>query len=527
MLTRSSSSAGALRMPAFLLRASWLFAFCFVTSGLVTAQITFTPELVSPKTDRPLSVSGADIDGDGDQDVFAAAWDQGFAWHENIAGDGSIWIEHMISPDMAKFFVVASDIDGDGDADAVTGGLSPDPTIWYENVAGDGTTWTRHVISAAPITVRAVQVADVDGDGDTDVLAASESSGEVLWYENRFGDGSAWLRREIGVIGAALSVVGADIDGDGDIDAAVADSNRDLIRWYRNVDGKGVIWASRVISLHADGAHSVAVADVDADGDLDVLSASFHEDRVAWHENLGGSGGAWEDHQINTNGGRFISVVATDMDNDGDIDAVSSAFDINPDLSSTNEQVTWYENRDGQGLEWRDWSIKTDTGKARQAIVLDVDGDCDVDVVSATSTDDTVFWHENDLNTVPMCPGEWTDLGGGTSGAGGVPLLVGTGPKPPATLVTLKLTSAAPFSQVLLYVSIASAPLPIFDGTLHAFPYAFQVGLQTGPAGTTFVPGAWPTGVPPGVEFWFQELILDEASPYGVTLSNGVKLFVP
>jgi hypothetical protein len=84
---------------------------------------------------------------------------------------------------------------------------------------------------------------------------------------------------------AAHSVYAADLDNDGDMDVLSASLNDDTIAWYRN-DGSGFS-SQLVISTAADGAHSVYAADLDNDGDMDVLSASVNDDKIAWYRNDG------------------------------------------------------------------------------------------------------------------------------------------------------------------------------------------------------------------------------------------------
>ena len=88
---------------------------------------------------------------------------------------------------------------------------------------------------------------------------------------------------------AARSVFAEDVDGDGDTDVLSASTSDDKIAWYENNGGSPPIFTERVISNSADGARSVYAADVDSDGDIDVLSFSGWDSKVAWYENDGGS----------------------------------------------------------------------------------------------------------------------------------------------------------------------------------------------------------------------------------------------
>ncbi len=59
------------------------------------------------------------------------------------------------------------------------------------------------------------------------------------------------------------------------------------LRWTCAGAGTGVFSAQQVITTEAIGAYSVFAADVDGDGDLDVLCASFNDDKIAWYRNNG------------------------------------------------------------------------------------------------------------------------------------------------------------------------------------------------------------------------------------------------
>jgi len=130
--------------------------------------------------------------------------------------------------------------------------------------------------------------ADLDGDGDIDVLSASSLDDKIAWYEN-LGGGTFGIQQIITTDASfAAGVFAADVDGDGDEDVVSASRDDNKIAWYENIDGAGTFGAQQVIATSAVGARSVVAADLDNDGDLDIAAASAGDDTVAWFENQGG-----------------------------------------------------------------------------------------------------------------------------------------------------------------------------------------------------------------------------------------------
>ncbi len=92
---------------------------------------------------------------------------------------------------------------------------------------------------------------------------------------------------------AAYSVYVADVDGDGDMDALSASRDDNKVVWYENTLRGGSFWTPHTITTDANSPYSVYAADVDGDGDMDALSASRDDDKVAWYENTSGDGSSW------------------------------------------------------------------------------------------------------------------------------------------------------------------------------------------------------------------------------------------
>ncbi|MBI4880626.1 MAG: VCBS repeat-containing protein [Planctomycetes bacterium] len=146
------------------------------------------------------------------------------------------------------------------------------------------------MISTAADAAFCVFATDLDGDGDADVLSASWFDDKIAWYENTNGLGSFGPQQVISAVAMeASSVFAADLDGDGDADVLSASYEDHKIAWYENTDGLGTFGPQRVISGSALNARHACAADLDGDGDPDVLSASAAVDRIAWYENLLGT----------------------------------------------------------------------------------------------------------------------------------------------------------------------------------------------------------------------------------------------
>ena len=280
-----------------------------------------------------------------------------------ISGQNSI-TAHTISDSAHEArSIFAADVDGDGDMDVLSGHYN---IAWYENDGSES--FTPHTISTSAAS--SVYAIDLDDDGDMDVVGSS--AGSVGWYEND-GSGSFathkicnhYYHREF------RSVYALDVDGDGDMDVVTASySPNDKIMWYEN-DGSQY-FNHHIIADSVIGARSVSAADIDGDGDMDVLSG---HNNIAWYEYDGLE--SFNIHTVATSG--VSSVYAVDVDGDGDIDVVGSSAG----------SVGWYENDGFESFTTRTVS----TSGASSVYAVDLDGDGDMDVLGSSAG--SVSWYEN------------------------------------------------------------------------------------------------------------------------------------
>ena len=223
-----------------------------------------------------------------------------------------------------------------------------------------------------------------------DLASASHTAKKIAWYRNGDGvngdgDGSTWTAYTVTTSAdGAYGVFAADIGGDGDIDLASASYKDDKIAWYENTDGLGTFGAQQVVTTSAN-VRSVFAADIDGDGDMDLASAVYIDDDIAWYENTDGQGTFGAANIVTTNADGAVSVFAADIDGDGDMDFASA--------SHHDDKIEWYENTNGDGSTWTA-NIVTSANQVKSVFAADIDGDGDMDLASA-STVDKIAWYEN------------------------------------------------------------------------------------------------------------------------------------
>lgn len=287
--------------------------------------------LLSPFTGDSVLV---DIDKDGDLDVAVSVDNHNSEsstdavyWYENRVNKNLSWVRHTIEYNVPNAFHIgemdSADIDGDGRMDIVVRHLGTYRFVIYFQNSADS--WTPRRLNTRPR--EGLKLADLDGNKRVDiigngfVLFAPLSPRTQAWTEKTI-DSAYYNVTNTGLNNSAKANV-ADLNDDGRLDIVMssAEGNAVYLAWYKSpADPKTGSWSKYIIEKPQSNNHQVQLADVDLDGDLDVVGGfSFGDKGVYWWENVNGVATTWERHLINSSNGCYSCKLA-DSDGDGDYD---------------------------------------------------------------------------------------------------------------------------------------------------------------------------------------------------------------
>jgi surface-anchored protein len=276
---------------------------------------------------------GADLDGDGDADVVVGRYSGLLAWYENLGG--GTFRRHEVDVDVEGPWLAVGDLDGDGRKDIVAAPDGGSEVYWYRGLGGS-TFAKRSVIASGIKKLAGVRVFDIDGDGKDDLALGGGEDDHVAWFLNE-GAGKLGPKRTAtsGKYTGLIDV--ADLDGDGRLDLVTLAYVGETLGWLPN-RGDGTFGPERKIPVTL-GPYAAVATDLDGDGARDLVVGTYGSDsRVEWLRNEG-SGVFARPQLISTAMGQVAMIAAADLDGDGDSDLVVA--------SSSRSQLLSVENRRG------------------------------------------------------------------------------------------------------------------------------------------------------------------------------------
>jgi hypothetical protein len=285
-------------------------------------------------------------------------------------------------------FLIAADIDSDGDDDLISMSQIDASVFWLENTRADGILSDQNFITSATVNPTSVATADLDRDGDLDVVIASDGGGVVAWYENL--DALGTLGSSNLITTALLSVQAvetADVDRDGDLDLLVASSQDNTVAWFANADGTGTFGSQNTITTGVLSVSDLVIGDLDRDGDLDLVAASVAStDQLHVFQNADGLGTFTLHQSFSDSASTITSILLADLNNDADLDVVAT-FD-------GEDEVVWFRDF-GLGFSSTPRVVSSAFARAESVAATDLDADGDLDLVASFSDDNTLAWFEN------------------------------------------------------------------------------------------------------------------------------------
>ncbi len=303
-------------------------------------------------TSAGIDVALGDLDGDKDLDLFIVrdAADDSYEVWINQGGDqggnaGTFLGSGQVFGSSLSSSVALGDVDGDTDLDAfIARNVGRANHVWLNDGSGQYADSGQALGNDSSIDAT---LADLDGDGDLDAfVVGSGFDGNTVWI-NQGGDqaGTSGVFLDSGqVLGDTLSlgVDLADLDGDGDTDAFVATALSDQV-WINQGGAQGGTpgqFSSNGQALGGSGSRDVALADLDGDGDRDAFVAVGGANLIWINQGglQGGSAGQFADSGQSLGQSQHEAVALADLDGDGDADAFVASWEA-PDRVYLNRTI--------------------------------------------------------------------------------------------------------------------------------------------------------------------------------------------
>ena len=376
---------------------------------VIAGPLRFEERLVLGDYGYAYGIASADLARDGDIDLTSADTTNDLLyWFEND-GHGRLSRHLIFEKDPGWFERHAiGDLDQDGDPDVAVVKNKAHDVLWFENsgVPRSDRIWKRHVIAKGSLPFAYdVTLGDFDADGDLDLAGSTYTGGNLFaWFENPGKPRVAnfWKKHMIEEeIGGTRTIVAVDLNRDGQVDLLGSARVAGVVLWYENTGLAEKRWRKRIIDDKASLPTHGHPIDMDGDGDLDIIMAFGHNakptdkntNHVAWYENVGapGSGKSWKKHRVGDLPVAF-EAVAGDLDGDGDMDVVSTAW------GAESGRIVWFEQRVGTNgqPEWKLYDLKNPWPKANSVVLVDLDQDGRLDIAATAERGANEFrWWRN------------------------------------------------------------------------------------------------------------------------------------
>ncbi len=375
-----------------------------------TAPGAVTPSFAAQQTfatgSFPVSVTAADVNGDGKPDLIVAN-DGGSTVSVLLnttapgAATPSFAAQQTFATGSGPTSVTAADVNGDGKPDLIVANGNDNTVSVLLNTTAPGAatpSFAAQQTFATGSCPNSVTAADVNGDGKPDLIVANENDNTVSVLLNTTAPGAttpSFAAQQTFATGSEpFSVTAADVNGDGKPDLIVANNNGNTVSVLLNTTAPGAAtpsFATQQTFATGNGPVSVTAADVNGDGKPDLIVANQNDNTVSVLLNTTAPGAAtpsFAAQQTFATGSLPASVTAADVNGDGKPDLIvanESANTVSVLLNTTPAPVTTFDANSFAAQQT--FATGSDPFSVTAA---DVNGDGKPDLIVANDSDNTV-----------------------------------------------------------------------------------------------------------------------------------------